>query len=249
MFVVNAGWNTVSVIEDTEVIDTISLGYRGGYNIAFNADNNLVYLTQINTGTVAIIGPTLKPDNTPPTINVPEDISAEATSPNGAQVSFEVSAVDDIDGTVNLSCDHNSGDTFPMGETVVTCSAEDAAGNRAEESFIITVQDTTSPDVEITGAVDRSGRQITDSSGRTSIPYIRITFEVTDAVGIDETECSLDGGAFTSCTSPVSYNRLSRGTHEVTVRATDEAGNTGEDEFTWTVGSPPSSNNGVGRNR
>jgi large repetitive protein len=102
-----------------------------------------------------------------------------------------------------------------MGETVVTCSAEDAAGNRAEESFIITVQDTTSPDVEITGAVDRSGRQITDSSGRTSIPYIRTTFEVTDAVGIDETECSLDGGAFTSCTSPVSYNRLSRGTHEV----------------------------------
>ena len=136
-----------------------------------------------------------------------------------------------------------------MGETVVTCSAEDAAGNRAEESFIITVQDTTSPDVEITGAVDRSGRQITDSSGRTSIPYIRITFEVTDGVGIDETECSLDGQqTFIPCTSPASYDRLSRGTHEFTVRVTDEAGNTGEDEFTWTIG-PPSNNGGGSRNR
>ena len=151
---------------------------------------------------------------------------------------------------MDVSCDYSSGDTFPIGETVVTCSAQDAAGNTAEESFTITVQDITDPDVEITGAVDRSGREITDSSGRTPIPYIRITFEATDAVGIDTTECSLDGGAFRSCTSPVVYDRLSRGTHEVTVKATDAAGNAGEDEFTWTVGSPPSSsNNGVGRNR
>jgi hypothetical protein len=119
-----------------------------------------------------------------------------------------------------------------------------------EESFTITVQDTTEPDVEITEAVDRSGREIVEGTGssRTPIPYIRITFEATDAVGIDSTECSLDGGAFTSCTSPVVYNRLSRGTHEVIVRATDEAGNTGEDQFTWTVGSPPSSIGGS-RNR
>ena len=52
-------------------------------------------------------------------------------------------------------------------------------------------EDTTPPDVEITGAVDRSGREITDGSGRTPIPYIRVTFEATDAVGIDTTECSL----------------------------------------------------------
>jgi len=99
-------------------------------------------------------------------------------------------------------------------------------------------EDTTAPDVEITGAVDRTGKQVSDG-GRTPIPYIRITFEATDAVGIDSIECSLDGEAFTSCTSPVVYDRLSRGSHEVTVRATDAAGNTGEDEFSWTVGAPP----------
>src|SRR5215208_5414103 len=120
-----------------------------------------------------------------------------------------------------------------------------------EESFTITVQDTTEPDVEITEAVDRRSNKEIPDGGRTSIPYIRITFEAIDAVGIDETECSLDGQTFTPCTSPASYDRLSRDSHEFTVRATDEAGNTGEeDEFTWTVGSPPSSsNNGVGRNR
>lgn len=73
----------------------------------------------------------------------------------------------------------------------------------------------------------------------TPTPYISITFEATDAVGIDRIECSLDGQQpFTSCTSPVVYDRLSRGTHEVIVRAIDDAGNVGEGgEFTWTVGS------------
>jgi hypothetical protein len=112
------------------------------------------------------------------------------------------------------------------------------AGNPAEESFTITVQDTTDPDVEITKAADRrNNREIADE-GTTPIPYIKITFEATDTVGVDNTECSLDGQPFTSCTSPVVYDRLSRDTHQVTVRATDAAGNTGEDQFTWTVGNP-----------
>ncbi len=89
-------------------------------------------------------------DTTLPVITVPEDITEKATSPDGAQVSFEVAAEDDVDGPTDVSCDHNSGETFPIGETVVTCNAEDLEGNRAkEESFTITVQDTTAPDVEL----------------------------------------------------------------------------------------------------
>jgi hypothetical protein len=64
----------------------------------------------------------------------------EATSSDSATVSFEVSAEDDVDGAVDVSCDYNSGDTFSIGETVVTCTAEDSAGNRAEETFTITVE-------------------------------------------------------------------------------------------------------------
>jgi hypothetical protein len=179
------------------------------------------------------------PDTTRPVITVSKEITEEATSPDGATVSFEVSAQDDEDGPVDVSCDHNSGETFPIGETVVTCNAEDSAGNRADEkSFTITVQDTTAPDVEITEASDRrNGREITDGA-TTNMRYIEITFEATDAVGIDKTECSLDGQPFTSCTSPIVYDRLTRGTHEFTVRAIDTAGNTAEDEFSWTIRDP-----------
>lgn len=133
----------------------------------------------------------------------------------------------------------DSGDAFPIGGTVVTCSAEDATGNRAEESFTVTVQDTTDPNVEIIQATDRRNRVISESD-TTPTPYIRITFEATDAVGVEDIECSLDGQPFTSCTSPVVYDRLSRGTQQVTVRATDELGNTGEDRFLFTIGSPSS---------
>jgi hypothetical protein len=154
--------------------------------------------------------------------------------PNGAQVSFEVSAQDDVDGPTDVDCDHNSGDTFPIGETLVTCTAEDLAGNSAEESFTVTVQDTTAPDVEITKAVDKKGVEIAEGS-ITKSHYIQITFEATDAVGVDNTQCSLDGQTFSSCTSPVIYDGLRKGTHNFTVRSTDAAGNTGEDQFTWTV--------------
>jgi len=108
------------------------------------------------------------------------------------------------------------------------------AGNRAEESFTVTVQGTTAPDTEITKVVDKKGVGIAEGS-TTKSHYIKITFQATDAVGVDKTECSLDGQAFASCTSPVVYDGLKKGTLEVTVRATDAAGNTGEDQFTWTV--------------
>jgi hypothetical protein len=59
---------------------------------------------------------------------------------------------------------------------------------------------------------------------------------------VEDTECSLDGQQpFTSCPSPIVYDRLRRGTHQVTVGATDEEGNTGEDRFLFTVGRPSSS--------
>ncbi|MDQ4101208.1 MAG: HYR domain-containing protein [Thermoproteota archaeon] len=192
-----------------------------------------------NTGRASFkVTVTPQPDTTAPVITVPADMTVEATSSEGAVVEYEASAEDDRDGSVDVICKPASGSTFEIGQTTVTCTAEDEAGNSAEETFTVTVEqarDTTSPNVDIVRAVDKKGAEIREGS-TTNSQYIRITFDATDAVGVDETECSIDGKAFTSCTSPVVYDKLSKGSHTVTVRATDAAGNTGEDKFTWTVG-------------
>ena len=48
-------------------------------------------------------------DSAPPTITVPGPITAEASGPTGAAVSFDVSATDDVDGDVPASADWPSG--------------------------------------------------------------------------------------------------------------------------------------------
>ena len=87
-------------------------------------------------------------DVTSPVLSLPEDITQEATGPDGAAVQFNATATDDVDASVTVNCDKASGDTFPLGTTTVTCSATDAAGNKAEGSFKVTVvaaRDTTAP--------------------------------------------------------------------------------------------------------
>ncbi len=50
-------------------------------------------------------------DTMPPAITVPADITAEATGPNGAVVSFtSATATDIVDGNVAVSCDHAGGE-------------------------------------------------------------------------------------------------------------------------------------------
>jgi hypothetical protein len=82
-------------------------------------------------------------DTLPPLLNVPGTIAVQATSSSGAAVPFLVTALDAVDGTVTPSCSPASGATFPLGQTTVTCTAKDKAGNTASESFLVSV--TTAP--------------------------------------------------------------------------------------------------------
>lgn len=78
-------------------------------------------------------------DTTAPVLTLPGPISVEATSPAGAPVTFSASASDLVDGTVAVTCTPASGSTFAPGTTVVRCSATDAHGNTARDSFGVTV--------------------------------------------------------------------------------------------------------------
>jgi TolB protein len=83
-------------------------------------------------------------DITPPTLSLPGDIIVNATTADGAQVTFEVSATDETDPIPPVvSCDPVSGSPFPIGTTTVTCTATDEAGNTASGSFDVIVQGAT----------------------------------------------------------------------------------------------------------
>jgi hypothetical protein len=57
----------------------------------------------------------------------PPDITAPATGPAGAVVSYTApAALDEDSSSPTVSCDHASGSTFPIGTTTVTCTATDA---------------------------------------------------------------------------------------------------------------------------
>jgi uncharacterized protein len=77
-------------------------------------------------------------DTTPPVITVPADLTAQTTS-TSAVVTFVATAVDNLDGAIVPSCAPASGSAFPIGTTLVTCTAADVHGNNASASFHVTV--------------------------------------------------------------------------------------------------------------
>ena len=79
-------------------------------------------------------------DTTSPVVTPPSDITAEATSSAGATVNYPpATATDDVGVTSGPTCTPASGSTFAIGDTVVTCTAQDAAGNVGSASFSVTV--------------------------------------------------------------------------------------------------------------
>jgi hypothetical protein len=96
--------------------------------------------------------PVVFPDVTPPVITISGILTVDATSASGAVVTFGATAQDDRDGETPVTCDHASGQMFPLGTTPVQCSATDGAGNTATASFVVTVRDVSMP-----GEMDGAG--------------------------------------------------------------------------------------------
>jgi hypothetical protein len=80
----------------------------------------------------------LTPDTTPPELQFPDDIVAEATSKDGAEVTYAATSTDENPTEPEVSCIPSSGSTFALGETTVSCTATDKAGNQARETFTVT---------------------------------------------------------------------------------------------------------------
>ena len=153
-------------------------------------------------------------DTTKPIVTVPAAIVAEATSAAGAAVTFAVSAFDIVDLAIPATCDADSGDTFPLGETTVHCSATDAHSNTGTASFKITVRDTTKPILSLPATITE---EATSPDGAV-VGY--------SATASDTVDPSVD-----AVCAPPSGSTFELGTTTVNCSATDDSGNTAEGSF------------------
>ncbi|MDT7603227.1 MAG: hypothetical protein QOF61_1224, partial [Acidobacteriota bacterium] len=133
------------------IAPTTAGGSSVNFTITAEGETTVTYFATDNAGNVeAAHTHTLKIDRTPPLIITPPPVQAEATSPAGAVVTYNVAATDNSGLTPTVSCAPPSGSTFPRGTTGVACTATDDAGNNSFASFIVTVADNTAPTVSIT---------------------------------------------------------------------------------------------------
>ncbi|RIA09324.1 HYR domain-containing protein [Flavobacteriaceae bacterium MAR_2010_72] len=162
-------------------------------------------------------------DTTPPTITCPANINintdaglctavANFSTPSGADDCGAVT-VTQIAGPV-------SGSAFPVGTTTVTFRAQDTAGNTAQCSFTVTVNDTQNP--TISGCPSNIS-QGTDASGCNAV----VTWTAPTAAD----NCAVT--SFTSTHSPGATFPV--GTTTVTYTAQDAAGNSVQCSFDVTI--------------
>jgi hypothetical protein len=162
-----------------------------------------------NTATDSVTVTYTPPDTTPPKFDPAlSDMTVEATKPEGADVSYKVTATDDRDPSPTVTCKPESGSTFPLGTTPVACTATDATGNKADGSFNIKVVDTTAPTLELP-----------------TLTPIEATGPNGAIVTYTATAKDLVDGSFAASCTPASESEFALGTTEVTCDAKDKAGN------------------------
>jgi uncharacterized repeat protein (TIGR01451 family) len=149
-------------------------------------------------------------DTEPPKITCPSDITTNA-DPGvcAAVVKFVVSASDNC-SVASVVCSPPSGSSFPVGTTLVTCTATDSSGNMSSCSFNVTVRDTQPPQLVCPANI------ITNAAAGTC--GATVTFPALSAMD------NCDGLVNVQFTPP-SGSAFLIGTNLVICSATDSAGN------------------------
>ena len=159
-------------------------------------------------------------DTKAPEVTVPDNMTKEATGPNGAVVTWTASAEDVVDGkNLKTDCVPPSGSTFPLGTQTVTCTSTDRARNTGSGAFGITVQDTTAPTLTVPGDTTL---EATSAAGASSAYSTTATDLVDTNVMVS---CSTPSGSTFPLGSPTT----------VTCTATDDYDNSTAKSFQVTV--------------
>lgn len=157
-------------------------------------------------------------DKEAPTLTVPARLEqATAAGQCAARVEFAVFAADNCPGAIAVAVPA-SGSLFPKGETLVTVTATDAAGNQTVRTFPVVVVDRETPVLTVPENI-----VVSTAPGACSAP---VTFSVTATDNCPGSSVVV---------SPASGAVFAKGETLVTATATDAAGNTTVRTFTVTV--------------
>ena len=126
--------------------------------------------------------------------------------------------------------------------------AHDNVGNKdiSLASFSWTV-DTIPPLTSFVSTSD-GNRSVIKNGGNTSSDTAIFEFSASDSggrenkgVGIDKFECNIDNSNFVSCVSPLEFNSLREGSHNLKILSRDNVGNMRSSpiSFTWAVDTIP----------
>jgi hypothetical protein len=213
--------------QDLEANATYTATLKGGASGVKDLTGNL--LAQDKIWSFTTVAPQAA---TTPTVTID---SKPASLTNNANPSFSFSS-NEAGSTFECSLSSADPDNFatcdspkeygPLSDSNYTfkVKATDAAGTTSDPASYTFTLDTTAP----TATID-SGPSGTLSSNSATFAFS------SNEVG-STFECSLDGAAFTGCTSPKDYTNLSDGSHTFEVKATDTAGNVSQTvNRTWTV--------------
>lgn len=206
---------------------TMSSGASGVKDLAGNSLNSN-YTWSFTTGAL---------DLTPPSVTL--------TAPaNGAKVRGTVTlsanasdnvAVASVSFLVNGSV-VGTDTTSPYSVSWNSASVADGSVTIAAQA--VDTSNLTTTTANITVSVDNTPPDTTITSGPTgTVTSTSASFSFTSTETGSTFACSLDGAAFSACTSPLGYSNLSNATHTFQVRATDSVGNVDATPAsrTWTV--------------
>jgi len=168
-----------------------SLFSLGGTDVSCTATNSF------GTTTVSFI--VFVGDTVPPVLTVPDNFTTE-----GPVVRWSASAVDNLDGAVDVNCSPASGSTFLSGVTSVRCSAVDAHLNYSFDTFEVTV---------------------TGGAPMLILPEEMFVHATSTAGAIVDYTVGATGDATVSC-SPASGTQFPLATTQVTCTATNAFGST-----------------------
>jgi hypothetical protein len=214
---------SVSATDTIDPSPTLSCSHTSGATFPLGMTTVSCTATDASNNTSAPASFTISVvDRVAPTVSVPRGITQEASGPGGAAVTFSVTATDAIDPSPSVSCNHSSGETFPLGATTVSCTGRDASNNTsAATAFVVNVVDTTGPAFQ-----NVSPNLTVEANGPNGS---MVNFPKPVAVDL------VDGPVAGVSCSPASGSTFALGTATVTCSAADSRSNSGSASFSVTV--------------